>query len=331
LEAYENQSYQFEELVEKLNLRRDTSRNPLFDVMFNMADTVTGEDIKLDDVILKKYNSQNEVSKFDITLNVLDRDKKLEFELEYCSKLFNRDTIERLSSHYVRVLEKIVENTEIKICEIDLLSEGERNQILYEFNNTEADYPKDKTIQELFEEQVERTPNNTAVVFEDKELTYKELNEKSNQVARVLRDKGVKKDTIVGIMIERSIEMVIGIMGILKAGGAYLPIDPDYPKERTEYMLNDGNAKLLMVDNNVKYKINYEGKIININDLNICKESDENLSVINSTSDLIYVIYTSGTTGNPKGVMIEHKQIYNFIHGIVRKSILYSYKSILCF
>ncbi len=313
LEAYENQSYQFEELVEKLNLRRDTSRNPLFDVMFNMADTVTGEDIKLDDVILKKYNSQNEVSKFDITLNVLDRDKKLEFELEYCSKLFNRDTIERLSSHYVRVLEKIVENTEIKICEIDLLSEGERNQILYEFNNTEADYPKDKTIQELFEEQVERTPNNTAVVFEDKELTYKELNEKSNQVARVLRDKGVKKDTIVGIMIERSIEMIVGIMGILKAGGAYLPIDPDYPKKRIEYMLEDSKSKILLSKNTLVEDLEFDGEIINLFVQGSFIQDSSNLEKINSANNVAYIIYTSGTTGNPKGVMIEQRGLVNYI------------------
>ncbi|WP_434291985.1 condensation domain-containing protein, partial [Clostridium botulinum] len=172
LEAYENQSYQLEALVEKLDIRRDTSRNPLFDVMFNMIDTVTGGDIKLEDIILKAYNNGSKISKFDLTLNALESDRKLNFTIEYCSKLFKKETIERLSNHYIRVLESIVNNVEIKLSEIDLLSEEERNQILYKFNDTKVDYPRDKTIHELFEAQVEKAPNNIAVVFEDKKLTY---------------------------------------------------------------------------------------------------------------------------------------------------------------
>ncbi|NFK48857.1 non-ribosomal peptide synthetase, partial [Clostridium botulinum] len=207
LEAYENQSYQLEALVEKLDIRRDTSRNPLFDVMFNMVDTVTIGDIKLEDIILKAYNNGSKISKFDLTLNALESDRKLNFTIEYCSKLFKKETIERLSNHYIRVLESIVNNVEIKLSEIDLLSEAEINQILYEFNDTKVDYPKNKTIHELFEAQVERAPNNIAVVFEDKKLTYRELNERSNSLAMMLRSNGVKADSIVGIMVERSLEM----------------------------------------------------------------------------------------------------------------------------
>ncbi len=311
LKAYENQSYQFETLVEKLDIVRDTSRNPLFDVMFNLIDTEDSDDIDLDGLILKQYSKENKISKFDLTLNALEKDKILEFSLEYCTKLFNKEDIERISKHYIRVLENIINNKEIKINEIEILTEEEKHQILYKFNDTKADYPKDKTIQELFEEQVEKTPDNTAVVFEDKKLTYRELNEKANQLARVLRSKGVQPDTIIGIMVGRSLEMIIGIMGILKAGGAYLPIDPNYPKKRIEYMLKDSESKVLLSKNSIADTIEFEGRIIDIYDEEYLKEDTRNLDIINSSNDLAYVIYTSGTTGEPKGVMIEHKGIIN--------------------
>uniref|UniRef100_UPI0032163CAE amino acid adenylation domain-containing protein n=1 Tax=Clostridium sp. TaxID=1506 RepID=UPI0032163CAE len=311
LKAYENQSYQLEALVENLDLRRDTSRNPLFDVMFNMVDTVNGGDIKLDDIILKQYNNGNKISKFDLTLNAVESDAKINFSIEYCSKLFKIKTIERLSTHYVKILNSIVNNVEIKLNEVNLLSEAEKNQILYEFNDTKIDYPKDKTIQELFEEQVEKTPNNIAVVFEDKRLTYRELNEKSNGIARVLRDKGVKTDSIVGIMVERSLEMIVGIMGILKAGGAYLPIDPSYPKERIEYMLKDSKCEVLLTVESSANNIEFTKEVIDLFNEDWFEGDLSNLEKINNSSNLAYVIYTSGTTGKPKGVMIEHRNVIN--------------------
>ncbi|MHB9940925.1 hypothetical protein CF065_04670 [Clostridium sporogenes] len=311
LKAYENQSYQLEALVEKLDVRRDTSRNPLFDVMFNMVDTVNGGDIKLDDVILKQYNNENKVSKFDLTLNALERDRKLNFTIEYCSKLFKKETIERLSNHYIKVLESIVNNVEIKLSEIDLLSEAERNQILYKFNDTKVDYPKNKTIHELFEAQVEKAPNNIAVVFEDKKLTYRELNERANNLAMMLRGNGVKADSIVGIMVERSLEMIVGIMAILKAGGAYLPIDPNYPKERIEYMLKDSGSNILLSKSDLVETIEFDGEFIDLYNEEIFKNDIANLPRINNSKDLAYIIYTSGTTGRPKGVMVEHKSLIN--------------------
>ncbi|MBW9155187.1 non-ribosomal peptide synthase/polyketide synthase [Clostridium tagluense] len=319
LRAYENQSYQLEALVEKLDVRRDTSRNPLFDVMFNMIDTVDGNDIELDGLLLKNYNVQNKIAKFDLTLNTSESSETLKFSLEYCTKLFNKETIERLSEHYINVLVNISNNNEMKISEIELLSKNERNQILYEFNDTKVEYPKDKTMQELFEEQAQKTPNNIAVVFEDKELTYKELNEKSNQLARILRNKGVKADSIVGIMVERSVEMIIGIMGILKAGGAYLPIDPSYPKERIEYMLKDSESKILLITESLIDKIEFDGQIIDLFNEDLFNGDSSNLEKINTSNDLAYVIYTSGTTGKPKGTMIEHVNLNNFIYLLTKQ------------
>ncbi len=330
LKAYENQSYQLEALVEKLDIRRDTSRNPLFDVIFNMVDTVSNEDIELKDLLLKQYNIENKISKFDITLNAVERSKTLEFNLEYCTKIFNKDTINRLSKHYINVLHNIINNDEIKISEIELLSEMEKTQILYEFNDTKTDYPKDKTIQELFEEQVKKTPNNIAVVFEDTQLTYRELNEKANSLARLLRINKIGPGCIVGIMVERSPEMIIGIMAILKAGGAYLPIDTKYPIDRIMYMLQDSKVELLVVDDKSVDKVNFNCEVLNINHNNGIAENNKNLAIVNSVNDLAYVIYTSGSTGKPKGVMIEHKQVNNFIHGIVKETSLKSYQTILC-
>ncbi|MCH7324069.1 amino acid adenylation domain-containing protein, partial [Solibacillus sp. MA9] len=174
-------------------------------------------------------------------------------------------------------------------------------------------YPRDKTIQELFEEQVERTPNNIAVVFEKSKLTYIELNKKSNQLARVLKEKGVGPDSIVGIMVERSIEMVVGIMAILKAGGAYLPIDPEYPVERIRYMLKDSKTKVILTKNTILKSIEFDGEIVDLEDEKISSRESYNLNKINTPQDLAYIIYTSGTTGSPKGVMIEHKNVVSLM------------------
>lgn len=326
LKAYENQSYQFETLIEKLNIRRDTSRNPLFDVMFSITNTADVSNNGLDDIILKEYNTEGVISKFDITLNALDDNSKIYFSMEYCTNLFKKETIERLSKHFVKVLNLIASNTEAKIGDMEVLFEYEKNKILYDFNNTRVDYPKDKTIQELFEIQVEKTPDSIAVVYEDKKLTYRELNEKANSLARVLRKKGVKAESIVGIMVDRSIEMVVAILGIIKSGAAYLPIDPNYPNDRMIYILENSNASLLITDPKLIKEINLGCSIIDINDSNINLEDSSNLEIMNSQKDLLYVLYTSGTTGNPKGVMVEQRNVVNMAYSWIEKYQLYKFK-----
>ncbi|NRT44807.1 amino acid adenylation domain-containing protein/non-ribosomal peptide synthase protein (TIGR01720 family) [Clostridium beijerinckii] len=319
LKAYENQSYQLETLIDKLEVKRDMSRNPLFDVMFNIASTLNNEKIDLDGLFLKPYDNSNRTSKFDMTLNAIENDEKINLSIQYCTKLFKEETIKRFINHYLNILKVIIENREIELKEMDILSEEERNQILYEFNDTKADYPKDKTIQELFEEQVEKTPDNIAIVFEDKKLTYRELNEKSNSLARLLREKGVRPNSIVGIMVERSPEMIIGIMGILKSGGAYLPIDPMLPKSRIEYMLNDSSSNILLSEKRLIEGIDYCGELVDIYVEKSYIKAYENLDLINKSTDLSYIIYTSGTTGEPKGVMIEHKSVCNLVFGLIKK------------
>ncbi|MDP4146802.1 MAG: amino acid adenylation domain-containing protein [Bacillota bacterium] len=253
------------------------------------------------------------MSKFDITLTAVEVGEEISLNLEYCTKLFKRESIERIRDHFINILKEIAENPEKKISEIEMLTEEEKRKILVEFNDTKAEYPKNKTIYELFEEQVEKTPGKIAVVYEEKELSYRELNERANQLARLLREKGVVPDKIVGIMVERSLDMIVGIMGILKAGGAYLPIDSEYPNERIEYMLKDSGTEILLTQKQLVGKIKFSGNIIEVNREELYVGDSSNLKKINTPNDLAYIIYTSGTTGFPKGVLCEHKNVIRLV------------------
>ena len=315
LSAYENQDYQLETLIEKLSLKRDMSRNPLFDVMFSTVDTVKHEKVQLEDVSLKPYYNKNTISKFDLTLNAMENTKDLDFVFEYSTKLFNKETIEKLATHYINILEVIVYNREITLKEIDVLTEKEKDLILNKFNGTKVDYPENKTLQQIFEEQVNTTPNHIAVVYGDEKLTYKELNERSNSLARTLRDKGVRPEKIVGIMVDRSIDMIVGIMAIIKSGAAYMPIDLNYPKERISYLLHNTNVELILTDGNYEELENTNCELINITKENVYSKDKSNLEIINTQDDLLYVLYTSGTTGKPKGVMVEQRNVVNIAYG----------------
>ena len=242
------------------------------------------------------------------------------FSLEYASRLFKKETVERFATHYLNVLKEVTEHPEKRLSEIDMLSQAEMRQILVDFNDTKAEYPSDKTVVELFEEQVEKTPERVAVVYEDEEITYEELNRKVNQLAYKLRELGVRPDEKVAIITQRSIEMIIGIYGIIKAGGAYVPIDPDYPYERIKYMLEDCQPKAILVGK-AEVPVEMNIPVIDLFDEEVYTGETKNPEHVNTPNDLIYIIYTSGTTGKPKGVMIEHRGVINFCN--VHKSSLY--------
>jgi len=216
-----------------------------------------------------------------------------------------------MAEHFTKVLEEVVDNYDIKLSEIDMLADYEKQQLLKEFNTEKLEGLKDKTLHQIFEERVEKTPNCLAVIYEEENLTYKELNEKANQLARVLRAKGIKPNTIVGIMVERSLEMMIGIMGILKAGGAYMPIDPEYPQDRIDYMVESSQVQLLLTQSFLEEKMSTGVETIYLDEKGIYQGERHNLDYINTASDLAYVLYTSGSTGKPKGVMIEHATTIN--------------------
>ncbi|TPG85648.1 amino acid adenylation domain-containing protein [Brevibacillus laterosporus] len=308
LQAYDNQDYPFEALINKINVRRDISRNPLFDVMFTM-DNMDIKKVKMNDLLIKEYKIESKVAKFDLTFSAKEVDEGLELHVEYCTKLYKEKTIVRMLEHYKRILEVVSKNRRISLKEIDMLTDREKHTLVNEYNNTYSDYPRDKIIQERFEEQVEKMPDEIAVVFEDNYLTYRELNEKANRLARTLREKGVKQETLVGILVERSLEMMVALMAVLKSGGAYLPIDPDVPEERMNYISNDSQMNVLLIQNKFIGKVSYDGEIIDVENEAAYAQDATNLNHINQAHDLAYVIYTSGSTGNPKGVMIEHRNV----------------------
>ncbi len=307
--AYENQEYPFEMLVEQLNLQRDLSRNPLFDTVFALQNFSKTE-LDISGVKLSQHEFENKITKFDLSLTAFETEQGLLFNLEYCTKLFKKGTIERIRDHFINIVREMIANPESKIAEIKMFSEEEKEQLLFEFNDTDLEFPEDKTIQQLFEEQVEKTPENIAVVFKDQQLTYRELNQKANQLARVLRDKGIMADQLVGIMVEPSLEMMIGILAIIKSGGAYLPLDPKYPKARIEYMLADSETQLVIVQNHLEDCVqSFPVEVINLSEEGLYDGYISNLENINSSADLVYVIYTSGTTGKPKGILTMHYNV----------------------
>ena len=236
LEAYAHQDLPFEKLVEELRPDRDLSRSPLFQAMFVFQNAPVGE-LNCKGLNVSPMRMAGETTKFDLTLSVNEGAPGLRAGLQYRTDLFDDATITRFLGHFKILLEGIVANPEQRISDLPILSEAEKHQVLVEWNETKRDYPKDKCVHQLFEEQVKRTPETVAVVFEDQQLTYRELNSQANQLAHYLKKLGVGPETLVGICVERSLEMIVGLLGILKAGGAYVPLDPGYPKERLGFML----------------------------------------------------------------------------------------------
>ncbi|RAP29427.1 Bacitracin synthetase 3 (BA3) [Brevibacillus laterosporus] len=310
LQAYENQDYPFEVLVEKLDIHRELSRNPLFDTIFILQNT-DKKIFEIENLTFSPYITEVKQAKFDLTLEATEENAEIVFCLEYCSKLFKQETIEKMATHFLQIVRAVTKNPEIALSEINMLTAEERQQVLVDFNDFHVHYPMDSTVQSLFEEQVEKTPDHIALHYAGQTLTYRQLNERANQLAVVLRNKGVQPDQIVGIMTERSVEMIVGIFGVLKSGAAYLPIDPAYPQDRIEYLLEDSGATILLTQSHLIKQIATEIKWMDLHDEQNYVGDGTNLSRVNQATDLAYVIYTSGTTGKPKGVMIEHRSIAN--------------------
>ena len=239
----------------------------------------------------------------------------------YDSSAQDEESINKFLEYLAVFVRGIISNPSLQMLEQPLLNEKGRKQLLYEFNDTMTEVPEEKVLQELFEEQVEKSPNNLAVVFKDRKVTYRELNQYSNQLARTLRERGVKREEIVGLMVDdNSVEMIIGMIAILKAGGAYLPIDPEYPKDRIKYMLEDSNIAVLLTQTNFDNQmLQFEGKVIKLDNKSIFSGESFNLEKRNQANDLAYVIYTSGSTGKPKGVEIEHRSIVNQLFGLQKR------------
>ncbi|MBN3884983.1 MAG: amino acid adenylation domain-containing protein [Nostoc sp. JL34] len=315
LEAYVHQDLPFEKLVEELQPNRDLSYNPLFQVMF-VLQNVPISNPRLSDVSVTYQEGYNGTSKFDLTLFMEDSEQGLVTTCEYNTDLFNADTITRMLGHFQTLLGSIVSDPQQRITDLQLLTSSEIQQLLVEWNNTKTEYPQDKCIHELFEAQVEKTPEAVAVVFENQQLTYRELNAKANQLGHYLRSLGVKPEVLVGICIERSPLMVVAVLGILKAGGAYLPLDTAHPKERLAFILEDTQSPVLLTQQRLIEKFPTDNTKVICLDSNwkkIAQESSENPVCKTDAANLAYVIYTSGSTGKPKGTLIPHQGLLNYL------------------
>ncbi|MCE5345210.1 MAG: amino acid adenylation domain-containing protein [Bacteroidales bacterium] len=311
LNAIAHRELPFDKIVEIVNPERNSNVNPLFQVAFAWQDNLD-EPIKMDGIISEKIPVTNRTSTFDITLSLWENGKRIEGEIEYNLDILKKETILHLRDSFIYLLQSLIENPESSIESLSIISENEK-KIIDGFNDTSTNYPKDKTIAELFEELANLYPNKTAIVFKENSLTYSQLNEKSNQLARVLRNSGVIANDPVCILVDRSIDMIVGIFGILKAGGAYVPLDPEYPEFRKNFIISDSGCKILVTQN--KYITDTAEGIIKLSlDSPDTYHTDKsNLEGINVPSDLAYIIYTSGTTGVPKGTLIPQRGVVRLV------------------
>ncbi len=315
LEAYEHQIYPFDRLVQDLNLRRDVSRTPLFDVMVVMQN-VESVDFSLEGIQVSPLLTEYRTSQFDLTLSFEERKDGLHTTIWYNTDLFLEERIVRLTQHFETLVTSILADASQPIAHLNILPKSEQQQLLQEFNGKAVDYPHDKSLVDLFVAQVERTPNAVAVTFETQKLTYRELNTKANQIAHHLIELGIGANVLVGLCVERSLEMVMGILGILKAGGAYVPLDPAYPAERLAFMLEDSQVSVLLTQQQLGMG-NWES-VIEKKIQVVYLESDWTKIGDNFTNAQLpmpkpenwaYVIYTSGSTGKPKGVLVTHANV----------------------
>jgi amino acid adenylation domain-containing protein len=314
MSAYTNQDLPVDRLIDELQPERSLSYHPLYQVMFTLENT-SKQTLDLPGIVSTPFAWEKIASRFDLTLSIAETEQGLRGVWEYSTDLFDAPTIQRMSGHFQMLLEGIVANSAQPLSELPLLTATERYQLLVERNNNRTDYSQEQCIHELFERRVEQNPNAIALVFENEHLTYQQLNNRANQLARYLKTLGVGPEVLVSIYVERSPEMVVGLLGILKAGGAYVPLDPSYPKERLTYMLQNSQPLVLLTQESLKTELSQFTEIIVSLDTFfsfIAQQSVENLNETVEPANLAYVIYTSGSTGKPKGVEVTHANLCHY-------------------
>lgn len=315
LDAYENQNYTYGLLVQRLALPRDPSRSPLVSAMFNI-DRSGFKGLDLGGLELEITTNKKAYATFDIYFNMLETDSGVVVDCEYNTDLFDASSIRRWLGHYQTILEGAVADSEKTVSYLPLLSDADRKQQLAEWNATARDYPRDRCVHELFEEQVNRTPDAIAVEAEGETLTYTELNLKANQLANYLQSIGVGHESLVGLCVDRSLDMMIGLLGIMKSGAAYVPIDPAFPTERVKGILEDSGVQTIVTQAHLAFDLrDHVERVICIDiewDTAASKGAEKPETEANADS-LAYVIYTSGSTGKPKGVQVEHRSFVNLL------------------
>lgn len=342
LEGFANQDLPFGKLVQELRPTQDASRNPIVQhslIYLDFPELTIMETLGL---TAKHLDIDNGASRFDMTLAMTETDGGYEVDIEYPTDLYRRERIERMTKHLENILESVVEDPGLRLSELPLLSDGEERQLLIEWNATNAEYPPDQCIHELFEAEARRRPDDVALLFEDDWLAYRELNEQANQVGRYLIEAGVENGELVGLFVSRSLRMVVGLLGILKAGGAYVPLDERYPAERLSFMLKDSGVRVLLTEERLLERLpGYDGRIVYL-DAEESKEFSpakaQSRKVGTTSQDFLgafaplrekttneqraYVIYTSGSTGQPKGVEVSHRAVVNLFNSMLSKKLL---------
>ena len=343
-DAHNYQDIPYNQVVEALNPQRNLSYNPVFQILFDLQHSLTDK-LQLPGLTLQPFLGEHSISKFDLSLIIEDRGTELIGAWEYSSDLFTQETISRITENFQTLLNGIVNNPETPINQLPIISAFEQQQILEKWNNTQQDYPESFCIHELFTQQVIKTPDAIAVKFGNQQLTYTQLNQKANQLANYLQNCGVTSEVLVGLYLERSLDILIAILAILKAGGAYLPLDPKYPQTRLTDILNDSQVSIILTQEKLLTSLSsplprgetpltpYQGKIILLDtDLTIISQQNIETPISAIKPDnLAYVIYTSGSTGKPKGVMITHQNIVNHATSIIDKYQINSHDRILQF
>jgi amino acid adenylation domain-containing protein len=333
LEALAHQEMPFEKLVEELQPERSASYSPLIQVMFALQDELS-DHLKLPGLVISQFQLDPGTAKFDLTFTIVKSGAEYRCCAEYNTDLFEAATVRRMLGHYERILESIASDPDQMLSDLPLLTVEERQQMLVDWNKTAAEYPPDKCVHELFTKQAALTPKAVAVVFRDESLTYEELNWRANQLAHHLKFLGAGPETLVAISTERSLEMVIALLGTLKAGAAYVPLDPSFPAERLRFMLEDSKASLLLTRTAEQERLgglpaNVRAVCLDTDWRLISEERDDELPVSMTPENLAYVIYTSGSTGWPKGVQIPHRAVVNFLHSMQREPGLTSADTLL--
>ena len=320
LGAYAHQDIPFEKLVEEMAPERTLNRPPLFQVMFSF-DNTPSPSLDLPALSVEKLTTHNETSKFDLLLSMREAGNHLTSVVEYNTDIFDASTIKRMMQHFENLLQQIVVNTEIGISQLSLMGEEERRQLLVEWNNTEAEYPQDTTVISLFEEQIEKRGDAIAIESEGEAISYVELNERANRLAHYLSREGVGAETLLGICMERGVDMMVAVLGVLKAGAAYVPLDPTSPKERLAYMMEDSNILMLLTQQRLLDTVPDNGaRVVCLDSYQhvFAENSTENLSHSATADNLLYVTYTSGSTGRPKGIAMTNRPLLNLLEWMCR-------------
>ncbi len=333
-DGLDNAEYPFPAIVREVNIPRANPNAPVFQVTFAYQNffQASGSDLfrdRFNDIFnMELLDWLHQEGEYEFELEVYERDTDgFLLKLKFDPDLFSLARIERMMEHYVTLVTEAIKAPQLKLGEFSFLSVEEEQKILSEWNDTQTDYPREKCVHELFEEQVRKTPDNIALIFENKSLTYRELDERSTKLAIFLQQNGVKPEALIGICVERSIEMMVALLGVLKSGGAYVPLDPDYPAERLEYMIEDSNIMFLLTQSKLMDTIAglTEGKCATIRLDGDWKQIEKEASSAGAlkrevtSANLVYVMYTSGSTGKPKGVMLEHRALTNRLTWMIKK------------